>query len=195
MSAFATDLRAWLELPPSEVGLAELAAVSAELGRRAAAHIAASDAMDRESAAVYSLSERMENRLERVTDTIRSAFPRVGSLNTAYMANLLQSHTAFGEPTVRIRHLAGASVREFAELSALALEYGVMIEHLEGGVIRVAAGVSLGRDGETTQDVWVEDFGSAPIESLSAGRLVDSATDELARRMPDALRRFLAGIS
>jgi hypothetical protein len=194
MAALAGDLSTWLERPALPAGLDEVAALGAELRRRAAPHIEVSDAAEREGFAVHALYERIEAALEPVTSSIRAAFPNVGSPNAGELVQLLQSHPALGGPAVRIRYAAGATVREYAEMYAHTLHYAALVEHPEGGSVRAGLAITLGRDGEHADDVWVEARGSAPVESLAAERLVDAAAAELIRRVPDGLRRFLARI-
>lgn len=72
MSTFAADLKVWLELPPPNPELTDLAALGAELRRRSAPHVEASAAASRLDAAAYALSERLEQRLEPATTLIAS---------------------------------------------------------------------------------------------------------------------------
>ena len=84
-----------------------------------------------------------------LTDTIRDVFPQVGDPNSGYLVQLLQSDhsSGFGQRAARIRHLAGASVFEYADISAHRLQFGVLLEHFTDGSVRVASGISLTQDG------------------------------------------------
>jgi serine/threonine protein kinase len=192
MDGVATDLAAWLQTPPGTPEMTELLTVAAELRRRAMPHIEASDASEEESRAVYALSERIHDGLATVTEAIRNAFPQVGDPNTSYLVQMLQSGESggFGQPAVRIRYLAGAGVHEYAEISAHRLEYGVLLEHIDDGTVRVVAGISLTQDGVFGEENWIGERRNATVESLASERIADDAVAELAKGLPAWLRRF-----
>ena len=192
MEALATDLASWLEAPRGTPEMNELLTVAAELRQRAMPHIEAANASDEESRAVYVLSERIHNGLASITEAIRNAFPQVGDPNTSYLAQMLQSDESggFGQPTVVVRHLAGASVREYASIDAHRLEYGVLLEHFDDSTIRVQAGISLTQDGVFGEEKWLGDRRAATVESLASERSADDAVAELTEKLPAWLRRF-----
>ena len=191
MSTLAADLKTWLELPRPKPGLTDLAEIGAELQRRAAPHIEASDAAERRGVAAHALYERFEQRLEPVAALISQSFPNVGSADGAHLTSMLGTPEGFGEARVTVRYAAGGTISEYAEFEPLLLHYGGLIEVVKDRNIRVRVGIELGRSRTFSGvDAWIGDAAEAPVDSLAAEAIIDAAVDELVERLSEWARRF-----
>jgi hypothetical protein len=190
MDEFAGELDAWLALPAPSQPLLDLAALGAELKRATEGQTADADARDRLQRAAYSLMERLETRLEDVGRILDDALPNSGS-DGGPLINMLGSSPGMGVPQIESRYFVGRTFTGVEEVLPNKFRYGGIVELYDDGTVLVRTGLYIGNDHESGASAWLSDPRSCPVESVTAGALIDDAADELIALVPEWARRFV----
>ncbi len=194
MAEFAGELGRWLELAAPAPELPELAAVSAQIREQLEPAVA----RERESeeligygrAAVAAARAGLAPLFERLGAEIPGARTDVSSQEIEAM---LRTWEAMGMPEVLYRESVCVEISNRDEPLAFVLTFGVMVEALETGVLRIGAAEQLGH-----QQVMQQETDQSAVAEVKAGSVeqeaaVRAAVDWVGANVGEWLARFADG--
>lgn len=194
MAALADELEQWLDLAAPGPGVPDIAAIAARIGEQLEPAVARErsekELLGHARAAVVAVRTELTPLFERLLALIPGVRTDVSNKE---IEGILRTWDAMGMPAVSYRTSVCAELTNREEPLAFLLSFGVVVELLDDGMIRIGAAYRLGLEQVMQQQSGQSDVAEVEAGSVPQEAAVREAVDWIKTGVEGWLRKFHAG--
>lgn len=194
MAGFAEELEGWLTLATPGAGVPDLTAITAQIREQLEPAVAEESSREELIGFARGAVARTREELGALFDHLGANVPGARTnVRSVDIEGLMRTYETMQGPEALWRESICASLSDKAEPLAFVLTFGVMVEILDSGVLRVGAAFVLGHEKvmqHADDQSGVREVAAGSVEQEAAVR---AATDWLKENIESWLERFFEG--
>ena len=196
MAEVASDLRRWSELADEPVAL-DVSGMRARLLERMSAELAAEDLLEQRKEMALDTVRRVNALFSPLNDALKNVHPRaeIDISPDRYTQNMLSTSDHLGAPEIVFKFQRLSQITSGPDYQVYALRLGRSVELTADGQLIFRTYVDVGNPKVSGHAFnWHSESYTAPVGSVEADAMLQSAIDETRRKLEEGLEAFIENL-